>query len=698
METTPSRPARCPNCQRHMLTKGPLCLFCGAKLILSHETPPEEQKTPHQTDPEQQPPTPPELERQAVPVYTVIPVLSAVEEPDVLTVLPAAEEPDVLTVLPADPEPRTADPSEVSVTGLALPGPGFWAAVGWSLLTLLSPILAGCYLGVALNLQLTAQDHSPARSLFLVSSLVVSSAVMLAVVGLSLRSQARRALALRKIGGLHVLLVLLLVLPTVVLTDEIANRAVQGLDAVFGPQEHVPHAAAGLVPTGAYIRLFDEMFEELAKLPWPLALLLGCLLPGVVEEVFFRGFIGRGLVARYGAVLGVFLTSVLFALMHIDPVQIAYTMALGVVLHFVFLTTKSLLGPIMLHTLYNALGISRAKLDVEGSLTLAGPSGELVIPLPLVIASLAAVIGLCWLLYRTRVSWIRADGHAWAPGFVTAEMPPFRPAVPRRRALRLGPAFLATGAYVAFGIFFAQAMTGWLSQSAVLSHVRRAEELVEKGWYDQAIAVCNEAIRLDSQVAGVYLVRGEACRLKGMYPQSLADCNMVIQLDPANAHAYANRGETYRLQNDHNRALADCNRALQLDRQLAWAYSIRGAVHDDRKEYARAVADWDEALRLEPNHAWTNTRLAWILATCPDGRHRQGQRAITIARRACELTEWKDADALAALAAAHAECGEFRDAIRWQEKAVSLTPGQGRGHPLALLAMYRAGRPYREER
>jgi tetratricopeptide (TPR) repeat protein len=231
-----------------------------------------------------------------------------------------------------------------------------------------------------------------------------------------------------------------------------------------------------------------------------------------------------------------------------------------------------------------------------------------------------------------------------------------------------------------------------------MAHVRRAEALVDQGEYEAAVAACNEAIRLDSRLTAAYLVRGEAYRLKGMYPQSLADCDTAIRLDPANAQAYAQRGEGYRMQGDHDRALADCNRALQFDPRLAWAYTVRGAVHEDRKAYALAAADWEESLRLEPNHAWTNSRLAWLLATCPDGRERHGQRAVKIAQRACELTEWKDADALASLAAAHAECGAFQDAIRQQEKAVSLTSGQQKEFYTALLNMYRTSQPYREDR
>jgi membrane protease YdiL (CAAX protease family) len=467
-------------------------------------------------------------------------------------------DPDLLSVLPAGPEPAAAAPLQPPAEDLTLPRPGFWGAVGWSLLALLGPVLAGCCIGVWLGL-LRQRIQSLDRGLLMVLSHVLLFATMLAIALSNLRGRTRRVLALRGIGGLHLLLVLLLVLPAMMLSNDIANRATQGLDAIFGPQAPVPRPRSGPMPREAYLRFIDEELEELVKLPWPLALLCGCLLPAVGEEVFFRGFLGRGLVARYGAFLGVLLTSLLFALMHIDPVRIAYTFALGLILHLVFLTTRSLVGPMVLHLLYNALGISHAKLEREEILQLTGGSGDLIVPLPLVIASLAAIFGLCWLLYRTQVRWFLADGGEWTPRYVTAEMHPRVRALARRRALGPVSALMAAGAYLAFGACFAPAAIDWLGQGSALAHVHRAEAHLAHREYDQAIAACDEALRLNPRLAAAYLVRSDAYRLKGAYLQAVEDCNQAIEIDPTSAYAFAQRAEAHRLQEDHERALADCN-------------------------------------------------------------------------------------------------------------------------------------------
>src|SRR5207244_2850299 len=108
------------------------------------------------------------------------------------------------------------------------------------------------------------------------------------------------------------------------------------------------------------------------------------------------------------------------------------------------------------------------------------------------------------------------------------------------------------------------------------------------------------------------------------------------------------------------------------------AYRSRGHAWKEKREYDKAVSDFEAALWLGPedriNLAYLD--LALLLATCPQENVRDGKRAISIATKGCDLTGWKSPLFLDALAAAHAEVGQFDDAIRYEMNALE-DPGTG---------------------
>ena len=89
--------------------------------------------------------------------------------------------------------------------------------------------------------------------------------------------------------------------------------------------------------------------------------------------------------------------------------------------------------------------------------------------------------------------------------------------------------------------------------------------------------------------------------------------------------------------------------------------------------------------------------MAWLLATCPEERFRDGQRAIDHATQACELTNWNDSGILDTLATAYAAAGKFDKAVEFQQKAVNLATKDAEIDKLREhLKLYRDGKPNRE--
>ena len=77
------------------------------------------------------------------------------------------------------------------------------------------------------------------------------------------------------------------------------------------------------------------------------------LLPGVIEETLFRGYIQQRFMTRWSPAISILVTSVLFALVHVMPPAIALAFILGIWLGFIGWRTNSILPCIACHAFIN---------------------------------------------------------------------------------------------------------------------------------------------------------------------------------------------------------------------------------------------------------------------------------------------------------------------------------------------------------
>ena len=83
-----------------------------------------------------------------------------------------------------------------------------------------------------------------------------------------------------------------------------------------------------------------------------LGIIAVAIIPPLVEEFVFRGIL-LGKLRKYGDAFAVFMSSVLFALMHGNIVQIPFTFIVGLVLAFMTVKTESVLPAIVVHFIIN---------------------------------------------------------------------------------------------------------------------------------------------------------------------------------------------------------------------------------------------------------------------------------------------------------------------------------------------------------
>jgi hypothetical protein len=95
-------------------------------------------------------------------------------------------------------------------------------------------------------------------------------------------------------------------------------------------------------------------------------------------------------------------------------------MVMGVMIHYVYLTTRSLLAPMLVHFLNNSLAVTLARLPALSQLDKA--QGEPLIPLYTGAALL--LFGVCWALYQTRARLVSEGESAWRPPWPGVACPP----------------------------------------------------------------------------------------------------------------------------------------------------------------------------------------------------------------------------------------------------------------------------------
>jgi tetratricopeptide (TPR) repeat protein len=218
------------------------------------------------------------------------------------------------------------------------------------------------------------------------------------------------------------------------------------------------------------------------------------------------------------------------------------------------------------------------------------------------------------------------------------------------------------------------------------------------GEHEQAMADYNAAVRLDPKNWGVYVSRAAAWQARGEYDKSILDYNEAIRLNPKLGRLYTNRASVWNEKGEYDKALADVAEAIRLDPKDVYALVNRATARHAKGDFASAIADLQAATQLDPTVVDAFNGLAWLQATCPDPRLRDGQKAFENAKRAFLGSDRMSARFMDTLAAAYAEFGDFENACKWQGKAVKWAKTeQEKAEGRSRLKLYEQHKPYRED-
>jgi tetratricopeptide (TPR) repeat protein len=261
-----------------------------------------------------------------------------------------------------------------------------------------------------------------------------------------------------------------------------------------------------------------------------------------------------------------------------------------------------------------------------------------------------------------------------------------------------------------------------------------ALSLNELGHDEEAIKEAERAIELKPNDSAVHLDLAISAKRSDL-DRAIAEAHHAIELGPENSSAYqflmnclfesrryneaAGLGREWLAVTPYDAAAHSAlGLALAEDGDLATAAQHLGYVMMLRPEVEQAHAQLRQILlslaseqdglqRLRdiaanaPDSPRMLDEIAWLLATYPDSKSRDGTEAVRVAEHACDLTERKIPALLDTLAAAYAEAGDFPRAIAAAEEALNRARSSGDNDAVKLseniLASLRENVPYREE-
>ena len=238
------------------------------------------------------------------------------------------------------------------------------------------------------------------------------------------------------------------------------------------------------------------------------------------------------------------------------------------------------------------------------------------------------------------------------------------------------------------------------------AHYHLANAHTEQRKFDDAVRHYRAALETQPHDASTHAGLGHALFRQGKSEDALVELHEAVQTDPQLPMARLYLAIVLRQQGKRESALAHFEEAIRLAPDWTTAYSELAKTHQLLGNDAEAIRYYRQVLRshdsLINSDLLINTakRLAWVLATHPDATLRNGSEALHWATAACEAVQNHEPDALATVAVAYAECGQFREAVTAIEKALEITPttdaNNARNKFEKMLELFQSNRPYRQ--
>ncbi|HLJ12644.1 MAG TPA: hypothetical protein VKU82_15725, partial [Planctomycetaceae bacterium] len=181
----------------------------------------------------------------------------------------------------------------------------------------------------------------------------------------------------------------------------------------------------------------------------------------------------------------------------------------------------------------------------------------------------------------------------------------------------------------------------------------------------------------------------------GQLPAKAVDAyEKALEIDPKCRPAIWGRAMAEEKLEQFDRALADYGTLLELSPDDTIIRQRHVSMLEKTHAYAQAVAGYKAGLAANPDWTEGHRDLAWLLATCPEAKLRNGALALEHAAKAAKVDDadrWKTS---VVFAAAYAELGKFDEAVAAAKRASQQVGGEPQTEIARQMALYEQQKKY----
>ena len=221
---------------------------------------------------------------------------------------------------------------------------------------------------------------------------------------------------------------------------------------------------------------------------------------------------------------------------------------------------------------------------------------------------------------------------------------------------------------------------------------------VQVGAWKNSEALFRHMIRKlgnDPYRSDIYWRLGMVLSSEGRMAEAEVHFKESLLLAPGTAEARVSYGDALFREGRKAEAAAQYAAALRINPSFPLPHARLAQELAGQGRFDEAMTHCQAALSMDPNCVEALNNLAWLLATCPDDKLRNGPTATALAERAAALTRHRFVQIEGTLAAAYAEAGLFAKAIEAGARAGAMASALGDTNLVARyeqdLNLYRRG-------